>query len=160
MSKNFHSPWNKHMTDITLPVGATISGRMSDSSVVQWRARRKGIWYPEDRLRVALPAALFVVPLAVLIFGLCTEYIPGPAGLVVTLLCLFMNGLGVRLKKDPHLRPKLIRSITAFSYRGILYSVHQQPTLWILRTNKAPKPSPHLCQIPFFVFPCTGSSHI
>ena len=82
---------------------------MSDSSVVQWRNLRKGVWYPEDRLRVALPAALFVVPLAVLIFGICTEYVPGPPGLVVTLLCLFMNGLGVRLEKVPYCQPETSR---------------------------------------------------
>lgn len=93
-------PRNKRMTDITPPVGATLSGKMSDRSIVQWQDRRKGVWYPEDRLRVALPAALFVVPLAVLIFGICTEYIPETPGLVITLLCLFMNGLGVRLIRD------------------------------------------------------------
>jgi MFS family permease len=76
-------------------VGAPLSGHISDRLVVYYRKKRGGEWYPEDRLRAALPGALILVPLSVLLSGLLTEYVPGTLGLVLNLVCLFMNGLGV-----------------------------------------------------------------
>ncbi|OJA10107.1 hypothetical protein AZE42_13385, partial [Rhizopogon vesiculosus] len=32
-------------------LGSPVAGYMSDILVRKWRARRKGVWYPEDRLR-------------------------------------------------------------------------------------------------------------
>jgi uncharacterized membrane protein len=58
------------------------------------KEKRNGIWVPEDRLRVILIGGLFV-PLSVGLSGLVTTYIAGPLGLVLNLLCLFMNGVGV-----------------------------------------------------------------
>jgi len=47
-------------------VGATIIGRISDYTVIKWRKKRKGVWYPEDRLRASLIPFAVIVPLAVL----------------------------------------------------------------------------------------------
>ena len=58
------------------------------------KAKRNGIWMPEDRLRAVLIGGLFV-PLSVGLSGLVTTYIAGPFGLALNLLCLFMNGIGV-----------------------------------------------------------------
>ena len=79
-------------------VGAPLSGRLSDRIILYYQKKRgggNGEWYPEDRLRAALPGALFLVPLSVLISGLLTEYVPGPLGLGLNLVCLFANGMGV-----------------------------------------------------------------
>ena len=45
---------------------------------------------------VTLPGALVLVPLSVLLSGLLTGYLPGTLGLVLNLLCLFVNELGVK----------------------------------------------------------------
>ncbi|KAF9009714.1 major facilitator superfamily domain-containing protein [Cyathus striatus] len=42
-------------------IGAPLAGRLSDGIVVRWREKRGGIWYPEDRLRATLFAALILV---------------------------------------------------------------------------------------------------
>ena len=69
--------------------------------MLYYRRKRGGVWYPEDRLRAALPGALIFVPLSMLIYGLLTEYVPGPLGLVLNLVCLFANGLGVGFQSLP-----------------------------------------------------------
>jgi hypothetical protein len=79
---------------LRLLVGARLSGRLSDRIVVYYRKKR-GTWYPEDRLRIALPSLLTLVPLSVLISALLTEYVPGTLGLILNLVCLFVNGFGV-----------------------------------------------------------------
>ena len=76
-------------------VGAPLSGRLSDRIIVYYRKKRGSEWYPEDRLRATLPGAFILVPLSVLISGLLTEYVPGPLGLALNLVCLFANGMGV-----------------------------------------------------------------
>ena len=76
-------------------VGAPLSGRLSDQIILYYRKKRGNVWYPEDRLRAALPGALIFVPLTVLISGLLTEYVPGTLGLVLNFVCLFANGRGV-----------------------------------------------------------------
>ena len=80
-----------------LLVGAPLSGRISDRIVAYYRKQR-GTWYPEDRLRVALPSAATLIPLSVLTSALLTEYVPGPLGLTLNLVCVFASGLGVILK--------------------------------------------------------------
>jgi len=70
---------------------------MSDRVVVRWRERRNGRWVPEDRLRAALPGALVLLPLSVLLSGVFTHYVPGTTGLMLNMMCLFISGLGVRL---------------------------------------------------------------
>jgi hypothetical protein len=74
-----------------------MAGRISDKMVVSWRNRRGGKWVPEDRLRVTLWGAAILVPLSVLFSGLITQFVGGPVGLVLNLICLFVNGIGVRL---------------------------------------------------------------
>ena len=101
-------------------VGAPLSGRLSDRIILFYRKKRGSEWYPEDRLRAALPGALFLVPLSILISGLLTEYVPGPLGLGLNLLCLFANGMGVNFQS-------FILSLFGTDIeltRSILYSVH------------------------------------
>ena len=86
------------IADIPLPpqVGATLGGRFADRAVIKGRLRREGKWVPEDRLRVTLFGSLILLPLSLVIFGLTTQFLPGKVGLVINLLCLFVNGAGVR----------------------------------------------------------------
>ena len=53
------------------------------------------MWYPEDRLRAALLPFATIVPLSVLGFGLVNRFVDGTLGLVLSLVCLFFNGVGV-----------------------------------------------------------------
>lgn len=77
-------------------VGAPIAGRLSDRVVVGWREKRNGLWVPEDRLRAALPGALVLLPLSVMLSGVFTHYVDGTTGLMLNLGCLFVSGIGVR----------------------------------------------------------------
>ena len=77
-------------------VGAPIAGKISDYLVVKYRAQRGGVWYPEDRLRGTLIGAGVLVPLSILFSGLLTQFVPGKWGLIANMVCLFVNGLGVR----------------------------------------------------------------
>jgi len=81
-------------------IASAIAGRLSDATVEKRKAAHNGIWVPEDRLRVILIGGLFV-PLSVGLSGLVTTYIAGPLGLVLNLLCLFMNGVGVDFVLTP-----------------------------------------------------------
>ena len=76
-------------------VGSLIVGRISDYTVIKWRKKRMGVWYPEDRLRAALIPSAIIVPLSVLGFGLVNRFVDGTLGLVLSLVCLFFNGVGV-----------------------------------------------------------------
>ncbi|KAF4578254.1 hypothetical protein EYR40_001585 [Pleurotus pulmonarius] len=82
-------------------IGAPLGGRISDYVVAKRRKARGGIWCPEDRLRVTLIAAGLLAPLSVLAAGFITEYVPGTVGLVLNLICLFINGLGVDMVLSP-----------------------------------------------------------
>jgi len=82
-------------------VGATIIGRVSDYTVIKWREKRKGVWYPEDRLRAALIPFATIVPLSVLGFGLVNRFVDGTLGLVLSLVCLFFNGVGAEMCFGP-----------------------------------------------------------
>ena len=70
-------------------------GRISDYTVIKWRRKRKGVWYPEDRMRAALMPFAVIVPLSILSFGLVNTFVGGRFGLVLSLVCLFFNGAGV-----------------------------------------------------------------
>ena len=70
-------------------------GRISDYTVIKWRKKRKGVWYPEDRLRAALIPFSVIVPLSLLGFALVNRYIDGNVGLVLSLVCLFFSNAGV-----------------------------------------------------------------
>jgi len=83
-------------------VGAPVAGRISDRIVEKWRAKRGGEWYPEDRLRaIFISGAMLLVPMSVFLSGLITQYIDGPLGLTLNLLCLFTNGMGVDMALSP-----------------------------------------------------------
>ncbi|KJA19694.1 hypothetical protein HYPSUDRAFT_856658 [Hypholoma sublateritium FD-334 SS-4] len=81
--------------------GAIMIGPISDRMVIQWRAKRGGVWYPEDRLRAAILPLLIVIPGSILVLGLASKYLEGTLGLVVTLICLFFNGMGVDMTFGP-----------------------------------------------------------
>lgn len=83
-------------------LGAHISGRLSDVLVKKWRAKRNGVWCPEDRLRGVYIGALFLMPLSVGLAGLVMAYVDGPLGLTITLICLFANGMGVDMVLTPN----------------------------------------------------------
>ena len=78
-------------------VGAPIAGLISDRTVIWWQNKRKGAWYPEDRLRASLIPLALIVPLPVIAFGFINTFVDGPLGLLLSLLCLFINGIGVSI---------------------------------------------------------------
>ncbi|KAG9226942.1 hypothetical protein CCMSSC00406_0003385 [Pleurotus cornucopiae] len=90
-------------------VGAPLAGFLSDRIILISRSKRskpglvgsEGGWYPEDRLRTTLIGAATCAPLSVLLAGLTIAYVPGRAGLVMCLGCLFLNGIGVDLVLCP-----------------------------------------------------------
>jgi len=90
------SPCTCHLTahdsSLISTVGAPLSGWISDKIVVRYKKLR-GYWFPEDRLRACLYS--FYLPITVLASGLITRYIPGTLGLVLNLICFFINGIGV-----------------------------------------------------------------
>jgi len=70
-------------------------GRISDRIIIKWRRKRKGVWYPEDRLRAAVVPLALITPLSLLAFGLVNKFVDGNLGVVLSLVCLFVNGGGV-----------------------------------------------------------------
>ncbi|KAG7453248.1 MFS general substrate transporter [Guyanagaster necrorhizus] len=83
-------------------VGAPLAGYLSDRAVIMSRKKYgANSWRPEERLRAALIGTLIPVPLSVLFSGLITQYIDGPLGLVLNLLCFFINGVGVDMALTP-----------------------------------------------------------
>ncbi len=75
---------------------------MSDRVVIRSIEKHgPSVWLPEERLKAALFGALVPVPLSILLSGLITQYIPGPLGLTLNLMCFLMNGLGVDLVLTP-----------------------------------------------------------
>jgi len=82
-------------------VGAPLVGRISDRTVVKWRAKRGGVWYPEDRLRASLLPYAVYSPLPLILFGLANKYIDGTPGLVICLLCFFASSIGVEMAFGP-----------------------------------------------------------
>jgi len=82
-------------------IASPIAGRLSDRLVVSRREKRGGKWYPEDRLIATFPGAIFLVPFSVLLSGIITHFMDGWPGLVLNLVCFFMNGLGVDFVLTP-----------------------------------------------------------
>lgn len=80
---------------MTASVGSYVSGRLSDRSVHHWIARRSGVRIPEDRLRASLWAGGIATPLTLLGAGLTMQLWTNVAGLAITLVFLFVNGIGV-----------------------------------------------------------------
>jgi len=69
----------------------------------KWRKKRAGKWVAEDRLRAALFGATWMIPLSMVLFGVANAYVGGTLGLVLCLVCLFINGIGVSSKGPPRL---------------------------------------------------------
>ena len=84
----------------SIPVGVTIVGRVSDHIVIKWRRKRKGVWYPEDRLRAAIVPLAAIIPLSLSAFGFVNKFVDGDLGLGLSLVCLFANGGGVSGTSD------------------------------------------------------------
>lgn len=82
-------------------IGAPLAGSISDHLLIKYRARRGGIWVPEDRLLITLLGAWFVVPVSVMVCGWTTVFVGGTKGLVINLMGMFFNGLGVDLVLSP-----------------------------------------------------------
>ncbi|KAG2049505.1 MFS general substrate transporter [Suillus hirtellus] len=82
-------------------IGAPVAGRLSDVIVRRWRKHRKGVWFPEDRLRATWIGGLVMIPLSIGSSGLITTYVGGSVGLCLNLLCLFTNGMGVDFVFNP-----------------------------------------------------------
>ncbi|TFK45914.1 MFS general substrate transporter [Heliocybe sulcata] len=82
-------------------IGAPLGGNLSDRVVAKWRAKRKGEWVPEDRLRATTVGALVLVPLSIFLSGLVTEFVEGTPGIVMNLVCLFFNGIGIDMVLSP-----------------------------------------------------------
>jgi len=76
-------------------IGVAFVGRVSDHIVIKWRRKRKGVWYPEDRLRAAIVPLAAIIPLSLSAFGFVNKYVDGDLGLWLSLVCLFVNGGGV-----------------------------------------------------------------
>lgn len=73
-------------------VGAPLSGWISDIVIIRSQ-RKKGFWYPEDRLRATLFGVF--LPIAVVLSAVVTRYIAGTCGLILNLFCLFFTGVAV-----------------------------------------------------------------
>lgn len=84
------------------PIDAPLAGWLSGRIVIRRRAKRGGVWVPEDGLRGAQIGAATLVPFSILASGLATTLVPGPPRLALNLLCFFVNGLGVRTLHGMH----------------------------------------------------------
>ncbi|EPQ50676.1 MFS general substrate transporter [Gloeophyllum trabeum ATCC 11539] len=82
-------------------IGAPLGGNISDRVVARWRKKRKGEWVPEDRLRATYWGALVLVPVSILLSGLVTQFVDGTPGIVLNLICLFVNGIGIDIVLSP-----------------------------------------------------------
>ncbi|KAG2348252.1 MFS general substrate transporter [Suillus weaverae] len=80
---------------------AIIAACFLPNELQTWRKKRKGVWSPEDRLRATWIGGMFMVPLSIGVSGLLTAYVGGPIGLLLNLLCLFVNGTGVVFVLNP-----------------------------------------------------------
>ena len=74
-----------------------VAGRLSDRAIIKGRRKRQGKWSPEDRLRAAIPGAMIFLPLSLTLYGYTLVNVEGTRGLVICLVCLFINGMGVRI---------------------------------------------------------------
>ncbi|KAG1749493.1 MFS general substrate transporter [Suillus lakei] len=82
-------------------IGAPLAGRLSDVVIRKRQKERNGVWFPEDRLRATWIGGLFMVPLSIGVSGLLTTYVGGAIGLLLNLLCFYINGMGVVFVLNP-----------------------------------------------------------
>ncbi|PIL33166.1 MFS general substrate transporter [Ganoderma sinense ZZ0214-1] len=82
-------------------LGSPLAGYLSDRAVVLRRARRGGVWVPEDRLHATLWGAAVLVPVSVVAEGLTIRYVPGVTGIILVVFWLFVNGIGLLVVLTP-----------------------------------------------------------
>ncbi|TCD61488.1 hypothetical protein EIP91_008371 [Steccherinum ochraceum] len=85
---------------LVVPVAYTVwahrsTGYLSDRTITARRKARGGVWVPEDRLRGIQLSGLVFIPGSLLIAGYTTTYVDGWPGIVINMICLFINGFGV-----------------------------------------------------------------
>ena len=93
-------------------VGAPLSGWISDIVIIRSQ-RKRGLWYPEDRLRATLFGAF--LPVAVILSAVVTRYISGTCGLALNLICLFFTGVAVSILDTS------LKATSFTSFRSILF---------------------------------------
>jgi MFS family permease len=76
-------------------VGAPLAGRMSDRVIVASRKKYGGAWIPEDRLRASVFGIAFIVPVSLILCGVIVTRVGNTTGIILNLVCLFINGVGV-----------------------------------------------------------------
>ncbi|KAF8126610.1 MFS general substrate transporter [Boletus edulis] len=81
--------------------GSSIAGYISDKVVRRAKEKRNGVWVPEDRLRAVWIGGLVLVPISVTLSGFTTAYVDGTVGLIINLVCFFINGVGVDMVLTP-----------------------------------------------------------
>ncbi|KAF8126594.1 MFS general substrate transporter [Boletus edulis] len=81
--------------------GSSVAGYISDKMVRRAKEKRNGVWVPEDRLLGVWIGGLVLVPISVVLSGFTTAYVDGMAGLIISLVCLFANGVGVDMVLTP-----------------------------------------------------------
>lgn len=74
---------------------ARVTGRYADWTLARWLKRRHGVYVAEDRLRATLIGAGGILPASVLTLGWILDRVGGKAGLGLTVVLLFFNGVGL-----------------------------------------------------------------
>lgn len=72
-----------------------VTGRHADATLRKWKEKRAGTWVPEDRLRATLISGGTALPLSVLFLGWVMDKWDGKAGLAMTVVGLFWNGIAL-----------------------------------------------------------------
>ena len=91
--------------------------------VKKWRKKRAGKWVPEDRLKAGMFAAVWLIPLSLVLFGVANTFVDGTPGLVLCLVCLLINGIGVSFQGFAALLEwglRVFRPPPPFEWLGIL----------------------------------------
>ena len=72
-----------------------LTGVHADWELRRWKAKRGGIWVPEDRLRATLISGGTALPLSVVFLGWVMDKWDGKVGLAMTVFGLFWNGVAL-----------------------------------------------------------------
>lgn len=76
-------------------VGSAWAGPYSDRLLLRMRSHRGGVWIAEDRLRATHLGGV-LAPLSLIVSGFLTQFWEGNGSLIPNLICLVVNGIGVR----------------------------------------------------------------
>jgi len=80
---------------------AQIAGKYADYTLKRWKAKRKGVYIAEDRLRAAIEGGCFVLPLCIIALGWTVEKASGKGGIAACVLLLFFDGVGLMFVLTP-----------------------------------------------------------